>query len=56
MYLLPQRSTELVVVHVWLGLPLAPPPCHLVRVRELELPIGALPCDAASVARVTQEF
>lgn len=50
--MLPQGSTQFVVVHVWLGLPLPPPPGHLVGVCQLELAVRALPGDAASVARV----
>lgn len=56
MSLLPQGSAELVIVHVGLGLPLPPPPGDLVRVGELELPVGALPRDAAGVAGVAEQF
>ena len=45
----PQGPAHLVVVHVRFGLPLAPFPRHLVRVRELELPAGSLPGDDVGV-------
>lgn len=51
-----QRTAQLVVVHVGLALALAPAPRHLVRVRHLELAVGALPGDAASVGAVRQEL
>lgn len=51
-----QRTAQLVVVHVGLALTLAPAPRHLVWVRHLELAIGALPGDAASVGTVRQEL
>lgn len=51
-----QRAAQLVVVHVGLALTLAPAPRHLVRIRHLELAIGALPGDAAGVGAVRQEL
>ena len=51
-----QCTAQLVVVHVGLALTLTPAPCHLVRVRHLELAIGALPGNAASVGAVRQEL
>lgn len=53
---LPQGAAELIIVHVGLGFALAPPPRHLVGVRQLELPVGTLPGDAAGVAGVTQQL
>lgn len=54
--LLPQRSAQLVVVHVGLWLPFAPSARHLVRVRQLELAISALPRDARGIGRVAQQL
>lgn len=51
-----QCAAQLVVVHVWLALTLAPAPRHLVRVRHLELAICALPGDAASISTVRQKL
>uniref|UniRef100_A0A1I8GJU7 Protein kinase domain-containing protein n=1 Tax=Macrostomum lignano TaxID=282301 RepID=A0A1I8GJU7_9PLAT len=51
-----QRPAQLVVVHVGLGLALAPASGHLVRVGQLELAVGALPDDAAGVAAVRQQL
>jgi len=52
----PQGATELVVVHVGLGLPLAPSAGDLVGIGELELAIGALPGDAAGVVGVREQL
>jgi len=52
----PQRAAQLVIVHVGLALALAPAPRHLVRVGHLELPVGALPGDAAGVGAVRQQL
>lgn len=52
----PECPTKLVVVHVWLGLPLAPPPGHLVRVCEPELARLALPADAGGVGRIGEQL
>ena len=51
-----EGPAHLVVVHVGLGLPLTPPPCHLIRIRELELPGGALPRDDGGVGRVGEQL
>lgn len=51
-----QRTAQLVVVHVWLALPLAPAPGHFIWIRHLKLSVGALPGDAASVGAVGQEL
>ncbi len=51
-----QCSAHLVVVHVGLGLALAPPPRHLVRVGELELTGGALPRDNRGIGRVGEQL
>ena len=51
-----EGPAHLVVVHVGLGLPLTPPPCHLIRIRELELPGGALPRDDGGVGRVREQL
>lgn len=51
-----QRTAQLVVVHVGLALPLPPAPRHLIGVCHLELAVGALPGDAASVGAVRQEL
>ena len=53
---IPEGSTELVVVHVGLGLALAPAPRHLVGVSEFELAVGALPRDARRVGRVGKQL
>lgn len=53
---LPECSAEFVIVHVGLALPLAPPPGHLVGVRELELALRTLPGDAARVVAVRQQL
>ena len=51
-----QSPAHLVVVHVGLGLPLAPPAGHLVGVGHLELARGALPGDEGDGGRVRQEL
>lgn len=51
-----QRTAQLIIVHVGLAFTLAPAPGHLVRVCHLELPVGALPGDAAGVGAVGQEL
>ena len=51
-----QRSAKLVIVHVGLALPLAPTPCHLIRVCHLEFTISALPGDTAGIGAVRQEL
>ena len=42
---IPQTTAQLLVVHLWFVLPLAPASGHLVRVRHLELPAVAGPGD-----------
>lgn len=54
--LLPERTAEFVIVHVRLGLALAPSTCDFVRVCQLELPVGALPGNASGVAGVAQQL
>lgn len=49
-----ESATQLVIVHVRLALPLAPPASHLVRVREFKFAVRALPRDAVRVGRVRQ--
>ena len=49
---LPERSAELVVVHVRLALALSPSAGHLVRVRQLELALSSLPRDASCIVAV----
>lgn len=51
-----QRAAQLVIVHVGLALALTPAPRHLVWVRELELAVATLPCDAAGVRAVGQQL
>lgn len=51
-----QRTAQLVVVHIGLALTLAPAPRHLVRVCHLELAVGALPGNTASIGAVRQEL
>ena len=51
-----KRSAELVVVHVWLGLPLAPSPSNLIRVHQFELAVRSLPRDVVCVTGVGQEL
>ena len=47
-----QRPWQLVVIHVRLRLPLAPPARHLIRIRQLEFPaIPVLPDDTARIRR-----
>lgn len=53
---LPQSTAELIVVHVRLGLALAPSSCNLVWVCQLKLAVSAFPGDTASVAGVTQQL
>jgi hypothetical protein len=53
---LPESSAELVVVHIGLGLSLAPSAGHLVGVGEFELAVGAFPSDAGRVGRVGQQL
>lgn len=53
---LPERPAELIVVHVRLGFPFAPPAGHFVGVGELELPIGAFPRDARRVRRIVEQL
>lgn len=47
-----QCAAQLVIVHVGLALTLTPAPRHLIRVCHLELAIGSLPGDAASVGTI----
>lgn len=51
-----QCAAQLVVVHVGLGLPLAPAARHLVRVGQLELAGVAVPRDAAGVTGVGEKL
>ena len=53
---LPQRSTELVVVHVGLGLAVAPAPSHLVRVDQLEFALIVFPADEGGVGRIGEQL
>lgn len=52
----PERPTQLVIVHVWFGLPLTPAPGHFVGVCQLELPVRSLPRNAVRVGRVGQQL
>ena len=49
-----QASAELLVVHLGLVLAGAPPPCHLLGVNELELPVPAGPRDAVLAVTIRQ--
>lgn len=51
-----QAAAELLVVHLGLVLPLAPPPGDLVGVREFELPAVPGPADDLLARLVGQEF
>lgn len=51
-----ESARQLVVVHVGLGLALAPFARDLVRIDELELAIGALPSDYARVGHVGEQL
>lgn len=51
-----QCAAQLVIVHVGLAFALAPAPRDFVRVGHLELAVGPLPGDAASVGAVRQEL
>ena len=53
---LPKSSWEFIVVHVRLGLPLTPSSGDFIRVCELKLSIGTLPCNAVSVTGVWQQL
>lgn len=52
----PERSAQLVIVHIRFGFALAPAPGHLVGIRQLELPVRPLPRDAVGVRRVGQQL
>lgn len=52
----PQGTTELVVVHVRLALPFTPTSGNLVWVDELEFSVRSLPRDAADVLLVRQQL
>lgn len=52
----PECPAELIVVHVGFGLALTPAARHLVRVRQLELAVRALPWDAGRIALVVQQL
>jgi len=51
-----ETPRELFVVHLWLVLPDAPPPCHLVRVGHLELPPVPGPDDEVLAGLVCEQF
>lgn len=52
----PQSPRQFVVIHIRLGLPLAPSSCHLVGIGQLEFAIGSFPRDARGVTRVRQKL
>lgn len=52
----PQSPRQFVVIHIRLGLPLAPSSRHLVGIGQLELAVGSFPRDARGVTRVRQEL
>lgn len=52
----PQRTTQFVVVHVGFRFAFAPTTGHFVRVHQLEFAVRALPDDAIGITRVGQEF
>lgn len=51
-----KRTAEFVIVHVRFAFPLPPASSHFIRVGHLELPVGALPGDAAGVGAVREEL
>ena len=53
---LPESTTQFVVVHIRLGLPLSPSTGDFIWICEFELSIRSLPCDAICIARITQEL
>lgn len=49
-----EGTAEFVIVHVGFAFPFSPAPGHLIRIRHLELPVGAFPGDAAGVGAVRE--
>lgn len=52
----PQGPRQFVVIHIRLGLPLAPSSRHLVGIGQLEFAVGSFPRDARGVTRVRQKL
>lgn len=52
----PQSSRQFVVIHIRLGLPLAPSSRHLVGIGQLEFAVSSFPRDARGVTRVRQKL
>lgn len=48
----PQSSTELVIVHIGLGFPLPPSASHFIGVDQLEFAVTTLPCYASAITSV----
>ena len=51
-----QTAREFLIVHLWLVFPHAPPPGHLVRVGQLELPAVPGPGDEVLTGFVSQKL
>lgn len=51
-----EGSAQLVIIHIGLAFAFSPAPCHFIRVRHLEFPIGPFPCDTAGVGTVRQQL
>ena len=51
-----QTAREFLVVHLWLVFPHAPPPGHLVRVRQFKLPAVPGPGDEVLTSLVCEEL
>lgn len=51
-----QCTAQLIVVHVRLGFALAPASGNFIRIRKLELPVCAFPCDAVRVGTIGEEL
>lgn len=52
----PQRPTQLIVVHVRLGLAFAPALRHLVGISQLEFAVGAHPCYVRGIRRISKQL
>lgn len=50
---LPERSTELIVVHVRFCFSFSPTARHFVRIDKFELTVGTLPSNKLSVRRIS---
>lgn len=51
-----QGPAQLVIVHVRFALALAPAPSHLIRIKQFEFAVGALPGNAVEVGPVRKQL